>query len=198
MRIKRARYISKNIELNQEFHFSHARTKIEVNKIWNTHFTGSPLWNLFSEGAIKVESSYNKSMKCMMDLPYATHQYLIEPLSGEKHIQMVLLKRFIAFMGQIDNSGKQALKMLKNEALRDVRSTTGSNYRGIMLMLNDFSIENVSVQNVETLIYKPIKEDNQWKVHLAMEVNDVLNGDAEVEGFQRKEIENIFHHLCIS
>ena len=50
MRIKAAKYVSKNIELNQEFYFSHPRTKIEINKIWNTHFTGSPLWNLFSDG----------------------------------------------------------------------------------------------------------------------------------------------------
>ena len=86
IRIKVAKYASKNIELNQEFYFSHPRTKIEINKIWNTHFTGSPLWNLFSEGALKVESCYNKSMKHMMNLPYATHRFLIEPLSNERHI----------------------------------------------------------------------------------------------------------------
>ena len=33
MRIKRAQHVSKNVEINQEFYFTHARTKIQINKI---------------------------------------------------------------------------------------------------------------------------------------------------------------------
>ena len=55
MKIKTAQYISKNVEINQEFYFSHPKTKININKIWNTHFTGSAIWNLFSEGAQKIK-----------------------------------------------------------------------------------------------------------------------------------------------
>ena len=44
---KRARYISRNMELIQEFSFAHPDTKLKVNQIYNYHFTGSPLWNLF-------------------------------------------------------------------------------------------------------------------------------------------------------
>ena len=126
MKIKSAKYISKNIEINQEFHFSHPKTKIMVNKIWNTHFTGSPLWNLFSDGSQNIEVSYNKSIKHMRNLHYAAHRCLIEPLSNEKHIKLVLIQRFISFMDQIEKSGKSALRMLKHEAMKDVRSTTGT------------------------------------------------------------------------
>ena len=48
MKQKRARYIEKNIELLKEFHFAHPKTKIELNTIYNSHFTGSPLWDLFN------------------------------------------------------------------------------------------------------------------------------------------------------
>ena len=54
LRIKQARYIDKNNELEQEFYFCHPQTKFKVNKIYNSHFTGSPLWNLFSPEAVKV------------------------------------------------------------------------------------------------------------------------------------------------
>ena len=39
MKIKRAQYISKNIEIDQELHFAAASTKLKVNNIWNTHFS---------------------------------------------------------------------------------------------------------------------------------------------------------------
>ena len=72
MRIKRAKYISKNIEINQEFHFAAASTRVRVNSIWNTHFSSSPLWNLFSPGVEGIVGSYNRSLKSMMKLPLAT------------------------------------------------------------------------------------------------------------------------------
>ena len=40
---KRARFISRNMELIQEFSFAHPETKCQVNQIYNFHFTGSPL-----------------------------------------------------------------------------------------------------------------------------------------------------------
>ena len=51
MNIKRARYIHKNIELNQEFHFAAPKTKININNIYNSSFFGSVLWNVFSPEA---------------------------------------------------------------------------------------------------------------------------------------------------
>ena len=46
MKIKRANYINKNNELCQEFHFCHPITKFEFNQIYNSSFSGSPLWGL--------------------------------------------------------------------------------------------------------------------------------------------------------
>ena len=125
--MKNAQYINKNIELNQEFFFAHPFTKIKVNKIYNSHFYGSPLWNLFGSGALRIESSYNRSVKIMLDLPYATHRSLIQPLTDDVHVKLVLIRRFLSFMDKIKNSGKVPLTMLMSEAMKDVRSTTGSN-----------------------------------------------------------------------
>jgi hypothetical protein len=120
-------YIEKNIELNQEFFFAHPDTKLAVNKIYNSHFSSSPLWNLFGSGAKNIETSYNRSVNIMMDLPYATHRSLIEPLTGEKHLKKILLSRFLGFMEKISNSGKKRVKMLMESSREDVRSVTGSN-----------------------------------------------------------------------
>ena len=63
----------------QEFMFANPSSKIALNSIYNCHFTGCQLWDMFSPGAKKFP--YNRSSKVMAGLPYATHRYLIEPLS---------------------------------------------------------------------------------------------------------------------
>ena len=47
IKAKRTYYINKNNELCQEVHFCHPLTKFHFNSIYNSNFTGSPLWNLF-------------------------------------------------------------------------------------------------------------------------------------------------------
>ena len=89
MSIKRASYISKNCELLQEFSFAHPKSKILVNQIFNCHFTGAPLWDLFCRDFEKIEKSYNTSVRKMLNIPRETHKYLIEPLSETKHISSV-------------------------------------------------------------------------------------------------------------
>ena len=66
---KRAKYIGKNNEINKEFYFAHPRTKFQINSIWNSHFSGCVLWDLFSQEAEQVYSTYNQSVKIMWDIP---------------------------------------------------------------------------------------------------------------------------------
>ena len=84
MEHKMASYIDKNCSINQEFQFAHPTSKILLNTIYNGHFSGSQIWNLFSKGAVKFESTYNRSVKIMAELPYQTHRYFIEPVSETK------------------------------------------------------------------------------------------------------------------
>ena len=40
MKHKAARYIDKNCNINQEFHFAHPICKFQLNSIYNCHFSG--------------------------------------------------------------------------------------------------------------------------------------------------------------
>ena len=194
--IKNAQYISKNIELNQEFHFAHPLTKLKLNQIHNSHYYGSPLWDLFGTGAIKVESSYNKSVKAMLDLPIATHRNLIEPLTSETHIKIVLIRRFLSFVEKIRNSGKPALEMLLSEAASDVRSTTGSNLRNIMLLAGKTSIDAVSVPDADKIEYFKLEDEDTWKVTLATELIEAKANSKEIPGFNDIELDTILNYIC--
>ena len=198
MKIKRARYISKNCEINQEFHFAAASTRVQVNRIWNTHFSGSPLWNLFSPGAERIVGSYNRSIKCMMQLPLATHRYMLEPLSGEKPAMAILADRFLSFMDKIDKTDKMAIKMLKREAMKDVRSTTGANYRGIMLLSGETSIQKVNRDSLKKVEFYKVKKEDDWKVNIAADLIDLREGIAEIEGFNKEEMGVLLDSICVS
>ena len=185
------------MDLNQELYFAHPSTKIKVNKIYNSHYSGSPVWNLFG-GAHSLESSYNKSIKVMLDLPLATHRSLIEPLSDERHVKLVLIRRFVGFMEKIDNSGKKALMMLKDAAIKDVRSTTGSNFRNIMLLAGKTCVEDVSRGCLDYINYFKLEEEDKWKVGVIKEIIDVRNGLIDVAGFELEQLVQISDYLCTS
>ena len=78
--LKRAQYIARNCKLLQEFDFCHPDARSHLNMVYNTSFHGSPLWDLFGAESIKLEKSWNISMRLMFDLPRSTHRNLIEAI----------------------------------------------------------------------------------------------------------------------
>ena len=83
---KRAAYIARNNELNQEFHYADPSVKIWLNNVYNSSFYGAPLWDIFDRNFEKLEKSWNVSQRVMLSLPKTTHRYFIEPLSETPHI----------------------------------------------------------------------------------------------------------------
>ena len=63
---KRAIYINKNNELRQEFWFAHPKTIIKTNSIFNSSLYGSVLWNLFGKEALRLEKTWNVSLRLML------------------------------------------------------------------------------------------------------------------------------------
>ena len=195
---KRCQYITKNNEIMQEFHSSHPDALLKLNQIHNTHFTGSPLWKLFTEDATRMESTWNKSVKLMMDLPLSTHRRLIEPLSGYTHISTVLIKRFLSFVSQIRKSGKTVTKQLLENMKNDVRSTTGHNLRKILLNTNKISVEELNISDYTFVRYHPLSKEEGWKVILIKELFDLRVGNLEVDNLSSEETEEIISLVCTS
>ena len=143
-----------------------------------------------------IESSHNRSVKIMLDLPHATHRALIEPLTGQVHVKLILIRKFLSFMEKIKNSGKLALKILQQEAIKDVRSVTGSNYRNIMILAGEKRVEDINVHDSDKLTYFKLGENDVWKVKAIKEIIDTRSDIIEVPGFEPKELEEILCHLC--
>ena len=117
---KMAKYIDRNCNINEEFNFAHPSTKIKINSIFNCHFSGSQTWNLFSKEALTFESTYNRSVKVMAELPFSTHRYLIEAVTDSRHMKIKLIRDYLGFIRRIKESPKFVLRQLYQLVKYDV------------------------------------------------------------------------------
>ena len=188
-----SKYINKNNSIMQEFYFARPETVSMVNRIYNSHFTGSQLWDLGSREVEKLISTYNRSVKLMFGLPWATHRCLIQPIIGEPHISKVLISRFLSFISKVEHSKKSPLHTLLSIAKHDVRSITGSNLRKIMLLSGKTSISDLKNVSVP---YHDLPDDEAWKVEVIKELISSRHGDIQLPGWDKEEIEYIMNTLC--
>ena len=171
MREKRAQFIQKNNEICQEFSFADSTTKIRLNNIFNTHFTGSPIWDLFCGETEAIEKTWNVAMRKMMKLNRCSHKYLIEPLSQTRHIKFSLMKRFINFTHNILNFSKTFLKALHSCVRKDCRSITGNNLRNIMLQLNVDNIESITMKSIMKMKYQEAcNREEECRINMVEEI----------------------------
>ena len=198
MRIKRAQYITKNNDLCQEFSFCHPLAKFHLNQVYNSSFTGSPIWDLFSRESEMIEKSWNTSFRIMFDLPLSTHRFFVEPVSEKDHIQKILLKRFLGFLSQVQKSPKQLPRVLLNLVKHDARSTTGSNLRNIMLLTGKNNIEEVKEADLDDMVYVPVTNEDLWKIKFVKELINVREGFLHVENFEDDERNEVLEYLCSS
>ena len=125
-------------------------------------FTGSPIWDLFSDTMESMEKTFNKSIRLMWDIPLQTHKYLLEPVSGQTHLKFTFMKRFLQFKSQVMKSSKSVLKTIFSICENDCGSTTGHNFRRIMLLCDKQSISDIEMKDIDKLTYRMIPENENW------------------------------------
>jgi hypothetical protein len=153
---------------------------------------------MFSSEAVKMESTWNKSVKVMFDLPYATHRWLIEPVSGSTHLRRFLINRFLNFVKQINKSSKFVTNLCLSTIQYDVRSITGYNLRKIMIETGKTDINQHNDVRTDDIEYHPVRNEDKWKISVIKECIDVKFGNLSIEGFSSEELEEICSHLCVS
>ena len=124
-------------------------------------------------------------------MPYQTHRYLVEPVSGQLHLKKLLIKRFLSFISQIKQSDKQIPKQLLHCIQLDTRSVTGSNLRRILLLTKKTRVEDINDKDIKNIEFDEISEDNYWRVKLIQEITDIKFGQVNIDGFSKEECDEI-------
>ena len=133
----------------------------------------------------------------MADLPLATHRYLIEPVSGQQHMSTTLMRNFLNFISKIKQSQKPVLRQLYSVVKDDVRTTTGSNLRNILLLTSLSSVDDLKPSIVDQIMYQVISDRDKWRVPLIQEAIDMKNGVVNLpDGWTFDELEEIIDFAC--
>ena len=106
----------------------------------------------------------------MADLPFATHRCLIEPITNTRHMKIKLIRDYLGFIGRIKDSEKPVLKQLYDLAKCDVRTTTGSNLRNILLLTDLYDVDDLHPGLVNSMEYHKIEEKVQWRINMVKEL----------------------------
>ena len=199
MKIKNARYISKNNQINQKFYFAHSCTKLQVNRIYNSPFTVSQCWSLFSEGFSRLKASWNRSIKIVYDLPWPTQRSLIVPISEQTHMKNLLMMRMVSFVNKLQQWKKPVLRQLINLTLRNTCTITGRNLRGILLLTSKSRVEYLTVEDAKNIQYHQLNEDDWWRVPVIKDVLMIRPGELELpEGWSMEEMSELLEEACTS
>ena len=96
------------------------------------------------------------------------------------------------------DSKKVALKNLFNIVKHDCRSVTGRNLLNIMILTDKPNIDTLVPNDAMSIKYNEIGEVDAWRIGFVNELTDVKFGEAFVDGFSRKELEEILRFVCVT
>ena len=196
IREKRAQYIQRNNELMQEFSFAHSSVKAKINYIYNGHFTGSVLWDLFSKEADMIYNTWNTSIRKMYRLDRKTHRYFIEPVSKIPHLKTSLLKRFLNFTEGLSNCSKLCARNAFYTLKQDCRSIIGRNMRSIMIYCGKLGIGEATTKDILNVDYQPVPIEEIWRIKFVEELLEIRENNYDLPDWNKQEVDDFIQDLC--
>ena len=100
------------------------------------------------------------------------------------------------FYQRLNGSEKPVLKQLLNLTICDARTTTGANIRGILLLTDKLSVDQLVESDAEDINYHSIEDDKRWRIILMEELMEMRDGDMEVSGWDQEELDQIINFVC--
>ena len=192
---KRGEFIGKVHALRQELGDQNPVVFMSLVSIYLSSFYGSNLWDLYSEAANKVYSSWNVLIRKTFNLPFATHRYILCDLYDKPHIRISLLKRFVKFYNQLKCCNKPEVRHLFWYQKLDNRSIFGRNCRNLCRELNVSNMEDINTESIK--MPHIVLETETWRLPFLKELLTIRNHSFDTD-LSQKEIAEIIDFVCCS
>ena len=133
IRIKRAKYIEKTVEIRNTFSWAHPNQMIRAGDIYAGDHYGSNLWLLSSSTAEMYFKSWNTFIKLCWGVPRSTHTYLVENLLARDFLpaRHQVLARYGTFFNSLLTSPNREVRLLARIVVQDKKSVTSQNVKYI-------------------------------------------------------------------
>ena len=197
VRVKRAQFIERNCELNREFPLAHPDVKSKINRIFNSSFPGSVLWDLSGINTTQLINSWSVVVRHMWSLPDNSHRFFIEALGGP-HAKLMLMCRYVNFVRNINKSSRPAAIYLLNRSMKNVNTVTCRNIHYILKETGESDILTVNIgQLKKNYHFVQMNPDDAWKIDFVREITNVKQNVLEIDQNQMtdEELSDIVDYL---
>ena len=127
------------------------------------------LWDLSSEGAGQVYSSWNTAVKLSWNCPRETRSYLLQQVleCNTTTAKTDILSRYPSFFKNLRLSTSKEVAVMANLVSRDIRSTIGCNLRMIQETIG-MSVWTTAQSRIKSAIIESqtvtIPENEEWRI----------------------------------
>ena len=112
-------------------------------------------------------------------------------------MSITLIRNFLGFINKIKQSAKPVLRQLYSITKDDVRTTTGSNLRNILLQTGLSGVDDLHPGIVKQIKYEEIKEMDMWRIPIIKEAIDIKCGNVNPpDGWTAEELDEILTFAC--
>ena len=89
------------------------------------------------------------------------------------------------------------MKQLYHLTKDDVRTTTGSNLRNILLLTDKLHVDELHPGIVDNIKYHQIEQEEMWRISMVKELIDLNHGDMILpEGWSAEDLDMILNFVC--
>jgi hypothetical protein len=195
---KRGRYIERNCEIIQEFPTAHPDVKCKINRIYNSSFPGSVLYDMTSTSVSQLVNSWSVSIRHMWGLPLQAHRYLVEELGGQ-HAQSMMINKYVNFLQSLKRSPKMCVQFLLQKVLKNVNTVTEKNVVYILGKTgHQYNLLTVTPSILRrSLKFCDIQEEDKWRAKMISEVTDIKQNVLTLygDGFRTEELNELIEFL---
>ena len=170
--------------------YAHSTTKTKINSIYNSHFTGSVLWDLFGREADMIYNTWNSSIRKMFRSDRTTHRYFIEPISKTLHCWNGL------WTSQMNWCVQERPRHLFNIIRNECRSTTGRNLRKIIYYCGKNRISEITPKEISEKSYHPSPLQEIWRLDLVNELLEIRDNNYDLKDWETDEVIDCINFLC--
>ena len=131
-------------------------------------------------------------VRITFDIPRNTHRYLVEPISGNSHLKVKLVKRFIKFVTSLSKCDKPHLRYLHDMQQNDFRSVYGRTCQNIC---KETGVENILDASSLDIKYEVVPTEEEYRVSMIKELMEIRSGRIE-SSLTKKEVQVMLDLLC--
>ena len=190
---KRRAMVGKIHSLLQELGPQDPSVFLKLIRLYVLHLYGCPLWDIYSDKAIKLWSTWHKTVKMIYDLPYATHRYFINHLVSYDHPKKLIIKRFLKFYDTVVKTDSPHLRILHTYQSKDYRSTYG---RNIMNIVRDSNANCRAEVDLSKIHINPVPVGHEWRIPFLIYLIQERHNPTSF--LSHDVIQHNMDHICIN